>query len=156
MWPIPRGPYVPPCRSPASRPPANLADNPRPMPRAHDHAKRPGRKSRPNARIRAHLTYPNSHPGESAETTLDNGSFHLPIEFLTQSPRPLLKNVKPKCDRKPAEVVIPLLTGDTEKDHLTLAFPHDFTMIDASAYISTAALVFKSVGTNAFDRPRDP
>ena len=97
----------------------------------------------PNTRVRAQLSYSKPQSGESAETTLDNGSFHLPVEFLTQSTKPFLRNVKPKCDRKPAEVVITLFTGDAQKDQLTLAFPRDFTMTDASAYAPNAEIVFK-------------
>ena len=97
----------------------------------------------PDSRVRAQLSYPKAQSGESAETTLDNGSFHLPLEFLTQSTRPFLRNVKPKCDRKPAEVILTLVTGDAEKNQLTLAFPRDFTLTDASAYTPTTEVVFK-------------
>jgi hypothetical protein len=99
----------------------------------------------PNSRIRAQLSYPKQHPGESAEATLEDGSFRLPIEFLTQSSKPFLKNLKPKCDRKPSEVVITLLIGDTAKNQITLSFPRDFVMTDASAYTPNSEIVLKSV-----------
>ena len=97
----------------------------------------------PNSRIRVHLSYPKQPSGESAEASPQDGSFRLPIEFLTQSSKPLLTNLKPKCDRKPNTVVITLLTGDTEKSQMTLDFPRDFTMIDASAYTPRSEVVIK-------------
>jgi len=95
----------------------------------------------PNVRVRAQLVYPKQQSGESAETTVEEGYFHLPIEFLTQSSRPLIKNLRAKCGRKPSEVVITLLTGDIEKNQITLDFPRDFTMTDASAYAPQKEIV---------------
>jgi len=97
----------------------------------------------PNSRIHVQLSYPKSGPGESAETTLDNGSFRVPLQFLTQSSKPLLAIVKPKCDRKPTQVVITLFTGALEKNQVTLAFPHDFAALDPSAYAPNSEIFFK-------------
>src|SRR2546425_8337860 len=33
-------------------------------------------------------------PGESGETSVENGTFSIPIEFLTLSKRPLLRNLR--------------------------------------------------------------
>lgn len=96
----------------------------------------------PNICVRVQLLYPKQQSGESAETTVEGGTFHLPIEFLTQSSKPLIRNLKPKCERKPSEVVITLLTGDSEMKQMTLDFPRDFTMTDASAYAPQKEIAF--------------
>src|SRR5262249_21058714 len=103
----------------------------------------------PNAHIRVQLSYPKNGPGESGETTLDKGSFRISLQFLTQSSKPLLTNVKPKCDRKPTQVVITLLTGALEKNQITLAFPRDFSNLDPSAYAPNSDVLFKDP-----ERPR--
>jgi hypothetical protein len=97
----------------------------------------------PNSRIRLQLSYPKQQSAESAEATLQDGSFRLPIEFLTQSSRPLLRNLKPKCDRKPNAVIVTLLVGNEEANQITLDFLRDFTMIDASAYAPRSEIVMK-------------
>jgi hypothetical protein len=97
----------------------------------------------PDSRVRVQLMYPKQQSGESAEATLDDESFRLPVEFLTQSTRPILRNVRPKCDRKPSAVVITLLTGNNEKNQITLAFPRDFTRSDASAYTPQSEILLK-------------
>lgn len=97
----------------------------------------------PNSRVRAQLSYPKQPSGESAETTLEDGSFRLSIEFLTQSSRPLLRNLKAKCDRKPNEVTLTWFIGETTKNQLTLSFPRDFTMTDPSAYAPTSEIALK-------------
>lgn len=97
----------------------------------------------PNSRVKVQLSYPKQQSGESAEATLQDESFTLPIEFLTQSSRPLLTNLKPKCDRKPNAVRVTLLVGDEEKHQITLDFPRDFTMIDASAYTPRSQIILK-------------
>lgn len=94
-----------------------------------------------NARVRVQLIFDQGRPGVSADTTVENGSFRVPIEFLTQSSRPLLANLKPKCERKPKNVTIKLLAGDEERDRVTLNFPHDFKMIDLTAYTPQSEVV---------------
>ncbi len=105
-----------------------------------------GRVENPSShsRIHAQLLYPNHQPGESAEVDAENGTFRLPIEFLTQSSRPLLRNLKPKCDRKPTAVVVKLFDGDQENDSVTLDFHRDFKMTDLSAYTLQSDLVLKN------------
>jgi hypothetical protein len=98
----------------------------------------------PNSLVRVQLSYPKQLSGESAETTLQDGSFRLPIEFLTQSTRPFLRNLKPKCDRKPNVVIVTLLSGNQETSQITLDFPRDFTMADASAYTPSSEIVLKN------------
>jgi len=98
----------------------------------------------PNSSVRVQLSYPKQPSGESAETNLQDESFRLPIEFLTQSTRPFLRNLKPKCDRKPGAVIVTLLAGKEQKAQITLDFPRDFTMADASAYTPSAEIVLKN------------
>ena len=57
---------------------------------------------------------------------------------------PLLANLKPKCDRKPREVVFTLFEGDQQRDELTLDFPHDFKMTDPTAYSPQSEVVLKA------------
>ncbi|HVN19271.1 MAG TPA: hypothetical protein VMU05_10875, partial [Dongiaceae bacterium] len=46
-----------------------------------------------NSRVRAQLIFGKDQPGASAEASLENGAFRLPIEFLTQSSHPILTNL---------------------------------------------------------------
>ena len=97
----------------------------------------------PNSRVRVQLSYPKQPHGESAEATLKDESFRLPVEFPTQSSKPLLTNLKPKCDRKPNTVIVTLFAGNEQKNQVTLDFPRDFTMTDASAYAPRSEIVLK-------------
>src|SRR5664279_2372842 len=54
-----------------------------------------------DATVRVQLIYAKDAPGESAEASVENDMFTVPVEFLTQSKRPLLRNLAEKCDRKP-------------------------------------------------------
>ena len=97
----------------------------------------------PNSRVRVQLSYPKQQSGESAEATLKDESFRIPIEFLTQSSKPLLTNLKPKCDRKPSTVIVTLFAGSEQKNQINLDFPRDFTMTDASPYTLRSEIVMK-------------
>ena len=99
----------------------------------------------PASRVRVQLSYPKQQSGESAEATLTDGSFRLPIEFLTQSSKPFLTNLKPKCDRKPSTVIVTLFAGNEQRNEITLDFPRDFTMTDASAYTPRSEIAMKSL-----------
>lgn len=96
-----------------------------------------------NAKVQVHLLYSKQQPGESAEANLDGGSFRIPIEFLTQSSKPLLANLHAKCDRKPKTVVVTLLTGDQQSDQVSLDLLKDFDHLDASAYTPRQEIVLK-------------
>jgi hypothetical protein len=98
-----------------------------------------------NARVRAQLIYAKDAPGESAEVPVENGTFAVPLEFLTQSKRPLLRNLSEKCDRRPIVVNVTLLAGDQEYDPVPLAFPREFKMVDPSAYTLRSELVLNGV-----------
>jgi hypothetical protein len=96
-----------------------------------------------NSRIQVQLLYP-KQPGESAETNLENNSFRIPVEFLTQSSKPLFKDIHAKCDRKPKTVVVTLLSGDQQADQVSLDLLKDFDHLDASAYTLRQGLVLKN------------
>jgi hypothetical protein len=85
--------------------------------------------------VRVQLLYPNYKAGDSAEVTLDRGSFRLEIPFLTQSHAAvLIGTFREKCDRKPKTVVVTLIEADREYDRVSLDLAKDFKMADSSAY----------------------
>src|ERR1700693_3910151 len=85
--------------------------------------------------VRVQLLYPNHKAGDSAEVTLDRGSFRLAIPFLTQSHGGvLIGTFREKCDRKPKTVVVTLIEADREYDRVSLDLAKDFKMADSSAY----------------------
>jgi hypothetical protein len=94
-----------------------------------------------NAKVRVQLVYSRDMPGELGEVTVENGTFSIPILFLTQSRRPVLSNLREKCDRKPKTVVITLVESDQEYDRVSLDFAKDFKMADPSAYTLRSELV---------------
>jgi len=96
-----------------------------------------------NSRIQVQLLYP-KQPGESAETNLENNAFRIPIEFLTQSSKPLFKGIHAKCERKPKTVVVTLLSGDHQSDQVSLDLLKDFDHLDVSAYTLRQELVLKN------------
>ncbi len=98
----------------------------------------------PGSKVRIQLFYANDQPGPSAEAEPENGKFHLPIEFLTQSTRPLLSNIKPKCNRKPRIVVIKWIERNEEHAEVTLGFPKDFKQTDPTAYTPQSEVVLKN------------
>ena len=101
-----------------------------------DHAPR-------DAKVRVQLVYSKELPGESGETSVENGRFSIPIEFMTLSKRPLLRNLPEKCNRKPRTVNATLIDADQEYDPVSLDFAKDFRMADPSAYTLRSELVLK-------------
>jgi len=97
------------------------------------------------AKVRVQLVYPKGVTGETGEVSvLEDGTFRIPIEFLTLSKRPLLRNLPEKCDRKPRTVNITLIEGDQEAEPLSLDFARDFKLADPSAYTLRSDLVLES------------
>jgi hypothetical protein len=78
---------------------------------------------------------------DSTEATVENGTFNIPVEFLTQSHRPVFMGIGEKCDRKPKTVTVRLLTGDQEYDRVSLDFAKDFRMVDATTYMPQSEIV---------------
>lgn len=96
-----------------------------------------------DAKVRVQMVYSKDMPGESAEATIENGTFGIPIEFLTQSRRPVVNGLLEKCNRRPKTVIVTLVgsDGDHEYDRISLDFAKDFKMTDASAYALRSELV---------------
>jgi hypothetical protein len=94
-----------------------------------------------NAKVRVLLIYTKEIPGESAEASLENGTFTIPIEFLTLGRHSTIRNLPEKCDRKPIAVNITLMGGDHDYDPVSLYFAKDFKVADPSAYILRSELV---------------
>ena len=88
-----------------------------------------------NAHVRIQLTYPRKEHEESADARLDGEVFRIPVEFLTESRKGSpIANIGRRCDRKPKAVVVTLLSGDEESDHVSLDFFRDFDKSDPSNY----------------------
>jgi hypothetical protein len=98
----------------------------------------------PNAKVRVELVYPKKQGADSAEMTLGSERFSIPVEFLTQSRRPLLVgSLGEKCDRKPETVVVTLVGSDPsqEYDRVSLDLKKDFKLADPSAYTLRSEIV---------------
>lgn len=96
-----------------------------------------------HANVRVQLVYPKDMAGESGEVTVENGRFSIPIEFLTQSRRPVVDGILEKCSRRPQTVIVTLVgsDGDHVYDRVSLDFAKDFKMTDSSAYSLRSELV---------------
>jgi hypothetical protein len=97
-----------------------------------------------NASVHVQLVYANNKPGESAEATVqDDETFSVPLEFVTQSRGPIVDGIGGKCERRPQSVLISFMRDGGEKaaDEISLIFPRDFKMVDASAYASRSQIV---------------
>jgi hypothetical protein len=91
-------------------------------------------------RIRVELVYPKHKPGESGEVTVEDATFKIPVEFVTEQSS-LFTNLPKRCGRKPQTVVITLLSGDQKSDEVFLDFARNFKMVDPSAYSLRSELV---------------
>jgi hypothetical protein len=96
-----------------------------------------------NAKVRVQLVYSRGVAGDSGEVTVENGTFSVPIEFLTQSRRPVVNGILEKCSRRPKTVIVTLVERgqDREYDRVSLDFAKDFKMADSSAYTLRSELV---------------
>jgi hypothetical protein len=98
------------------------------------------------ATVRVELLYPHNAGSDSGETTLEGAEFTLPVDFLTQSRRPvLIGEWRQKCDRKPETVVVTLMGGDPmqEYDRVSLKLSSDFKQTDPSGYELKSEIVLK-------------
>jgi hypothetical protein len=96
----------------------------------------------PKAKVRVELVYAKEQVEDSGQATLENETFSIPTEFLTQSRRPVLMgSLREKCDRKPKTVAITLVEGDQELDRVSLDFGKDFLMADPTAYTLRSEVV---------------
>jgi hypothetical protein len=112
----------------------------------------------PNAhsKVRVQLVYPKQKPGESAEATVEDGAFQMPVEFVTTQSS-IFSNLPTRCSRKPKTVIITLLKNDQQSDQapdqaspdqepldqVFLDFATKFKMSDASAYTVRSEVVLK-------------
>lgn len=94
----------------------------------------------PHSKVRVQLVYPKGKPGEVGEVTVEDGTFRIPLEFVTMQSS-IFTNLPKRCGRKPKTVEITLLENDHEADQTTLDFAKSFRMADASAYTLRAVLV---------------
>lgn len=96
-----------------------------------------------NASVRVQLLYSKGQVGESGEVTVEGKTFNIPIEFLTQSRKPVLNGFFEKCERKPKKVIVALVENgrDQEYDRVLLDFGRDFTKVDTSAYAARSEIV---------------
>jgi len=103
-----------------------------------------GRVENANAddRVRVQLVYPKHKPGESGEVTVLDGTFQIPIEFVTMQSS-IFANLPKRCGRKPQVVVITLLENDQDSDQVSLDFAKNFMLADPSAYTLRSELVLK-------------
>jgi hypothetical protein len=97
------------------------------------------------ATVRVELVYPKKLGGDSGETTLDEGRFSIPIQFLTQSHAPGLNGWFEKCERKPTSIRVLLVRVDPpeEYDRVVLDLAKDFTMVDSRTYELRSEVVLK-------------
>jgi hypothetical protein len=96
--------------------------------------------ARNDYRVRVELVYPKHKPGESGEVTVEDATFKIPVEFVTEQSS-LFTNLPKRCGRKPQTVVITLLSGDQKSDEVFLDFARNFKMVDPSAYSLRSELV---------------
>jgi hypothetical protein len=96
-----------------------------------------------DAKVRVQLVYAGDVAGESGSVTVEDGRFSIPIDFLTQSRRPVVNGLLEKCGRRPKTVIVTLVGSDEghEYDRVSLDFAKDFRMSDPTAYALRAELV---------------
>jgi hypothetical protein len=93
------------------------------------------------ARVQVQLIFEKGQTLDSTEATVEDGAFNIPVEFLTQSHKPVLMGIGEKCDRKPRTVIVRLLKGNQEYDRVSLDFAKDFRMVDATNYMLGSEIV---------------
>jgi hypothetical protein len=100
-----------------------------------------------NAIVRVQLVYAKHQGGESGDITVENGKFVLQIPFFTQSRAPVLMgSLREKCDRKPTEVIVTLVSDQSQEiDRVSLDFKKDFKMEDPTAFAPRSEIVLNVV-----------
>jgi hypothetical protein len=89
-----------------------------------------------NAIVRVQLVYSRDEAADSGDVTIENGRFSIPIEFLTQSRRPVVNGLLEKCNRRPKAVIVTLVESSQghEYDRVSLDFAKDFKVTDSGTY----------------------
>src|SRR4029077_11466498 len=97
--------------------------------------------------VKVQLVYPKGRIGESADITVEEESFRIPILFLTQSRAHshfLNGNIpQDKCTRKPTTIVVSLIANDQEYDRVSLDMTNDFKRIEPSTYGLRSEIVLR-------------
>ena len=97
--------------------------------------------------VKVQLVYPKGRIGESADITVEEESFRVPILFLTQSRAHahFLNGSIPldKCTRKPTTIVVSLIANDQEYDRVSLDMTNDFKRIEPSTYGLRSEIVLR-------------
>ena len=95
--------------------------------------------------VRVQLLYPKKNGGDSGETTVVDGGFSIPIQFLTQSRRPSINGLFEKCDRKPSSILVSLAQKDQaeERDRVVLDLVRDFAKTDSTTYELRSKIILK-------------
>src|SRR5216683_255234 len=99
-----------------------------------------------NATVRVQLVYPGNLGGDTGEASSVDVNFTVPVEFITQSRRPLLVGTfREKCDRRPETVIVTLVGGDLahEYDRVSLELARDFKKTDSNTYRLKSEIVLK-------------
>jgi len=101
------------------------------------------------AKVRVELVYRYKAGGDTGETTLEGPEFRVPVDFFTQSRRPvLIGEWLEKCDREPETVVVTLIASEPpqEYDRVTLRLRSDFRQSDPGEYALKSEIVLKGPG----------
>ena len=99
--------------------------------------------SNAHSKVRVQLVYPKEKPGESAEATVEDGAFQIPVEFVTMQSS-IFTNLPTRCGRKPKTVVITLMEDDQQSDQVFLDFAKNFKLADTSAYALRSEVVLNA------------
>ena len=97
-----------------------------------------------NATVRVQLVYPGNLGGDTGEASSVDVNFTVPVEFITQSRRPLLVGTfREKCDRRPETVIVTLVGRDPahEYDRVSLELARDFKKTDSNTYALKSEIV---------------
>ncbi len=97
--------------------------------------------------VKVQLIYPKGRIGESGDVTFEDGSFRIPILFLTQTRAHahfLNGSIPPdKCTRKPTTIVVSLIANDQEYDRVSPDMATDFKKIELSTYALRSEILLR-------------
>ena len=103
--------------------------------------------------VKVQLIYPKGRIGESGDVTFEDGSFRIPILFLTQTRAHahfLNGSIPPdKCTRKPTTIVVSLIANDQEYDRVSLDMAKDFKKINSSDYALRSEVLLQGPSATA-------
>lgn len=104
-----------------------------------------GRMDHPpsNAKVRVQLVFAKDTLGESGDITPETDKFTVPVDFLTESRKPIVNGSFGKCGRKPVTVIVTLLDGKRQReyDRISLDVAKDFNKVSPSTYLKSDVLL---------------